>query len=179
MKTAGGPNRRGKLTNVGAIAWLVASVVYLYRPYAPKVHLLDPQFRRSRKNYLIQVALATVAIFVVLLLVDSLSDAALAAGLGSSALIVFLNPSNRSASSRSLIGGHLLGVLIGLGFSLLLFSTPPGAFLTSSTVLRVGILAASMGILMAGHVHDRHRTPTGCWYGSGTSHQGFGIRSQY
>ena len=138
----------GKLTNIGAIAWLVAIVVYLHQRYAPKVHLLDPQFRRSHKNYLIQVALATVAIFVVLLLVDSLSDAALAAGLGSSALIIFLNPSNRSASSRSLIGGHFLGVLIGLGFSLLLFSTPPGDFLTSSTVLRVGILAASMGILM-------------------------------
>ena len=138
----------GKLTNIGAIAWLVAIAVSILRRYAPKVHLLDPQFRRSHRNYLIQVALATVTIFVVLLLVDSLSDAALAAGLGSSALIVFLNPSNRSASSRSLIGGHLIGVLIGLGFSLLLFSTPPGDFFTSSTVLRVGILAASMGILM-------------------------------
>ena len=128
--------------------WFVSLVVSMHRRYAPKVHLLDPQFRRSHKNYIIQVALATAAMFVILLMVDSLSDAALAAGLGSSVLIVFLNPSNRSASPRSLIGGHFLGVLIGLGISLLLFSTPLEDSLTSSTLLRGGILAASVGILM-------------------------------
>ena len=137
-----------KLTNIGIIGWLVSLVAHMHRRYAPKVHLLDPQFRRSHKNYLIQVALATAAMFAILLMVDSLSDAALAAGLGSSVLIVFLNPSNRSASPRSLIGGHLLGVLIGLGFSLLLFSTPLEDSLTSSTFLRGGILAASVGVLM-------------------------------
>ena len=137
-----------KLTNMGIIGWLVSLVVHMHRRHAPKVHLLDPQFHRSHKNYLIQVALATGAMFVILSLVDSLSDAALAAGLGSSVLIVFLNPSNRSASPRSLIGGHFLGALIGLGFSLLLFSTPLEDSLTSSTLLRGGILAASVGILM-------------------------------
>ena len=137
-----------RLTNIGIIGWLVSFVVSLHRRYAPKTHLLDPQFRRSHKNYLVQVALATAAMFVVLSMVDSLSDAALAAGLGSSALIVFINPSNRSASPRSMIGGHFQGVLIGLGFSFLLFSSPLEDFATSSTLLRGGVLAVSVGTLM-------------------------------
>ncbi len=120
--------------------------LYLHRHYAPRVQLLDPQFRRSRKNYLIQVGLATAALFAILLLVDSLSDAALAVGLGSSAIIIFLSPSYRSASPRALVGGHFLGVIIGLACSLLLFSTPLDDSITST--LRAVILAVSLGLLM-------------------------------
>ena len=127
---------------------LIFLAVYIHRHYAPKVQLLDPQFRRSRKNYLIQVALATAALFPILLLVDSLSDAALAVGLGSSAIIIFLSPSYRSASPRALVGGHFGGVLIGLACSLLLFSTPLGDSLTDSTFLRAAILATALGLLM-------------------------------
>ena len=137
-----------KLANIGIIGWLVSFVVRMHRRYAPKTHLLDPQFRHSHKNYLVQVVLATAAMFAILSIVDSLSDAALAAGLGSSVLIVFVNPSNRSAKPRSLIGGHVLGALIGLGFSLLLFSTPLEDVLTGATLLRGAFLAASVGVLM-------------------------------
>ena len=133
---------------MGIIGWLVSFVVRMHRRYAPKTHLLDPQFRHSHKNYLVQVVLATAAMFAILSMVDSLSDAALAAGLGSSVLIVFVNPSNRSAKPRSLIGGHVLGALIGLGFSLLLFSTPLEDVLAGATLLRGAILAASVGVLM-------------------------------
>lgn len=137
-----------KLANIGTIGWLVSFVVQMHRRYAPKTHLLDPQFRHSHKNYLVQVVLATAAMFAILSMVDSLSDAALAAGLGSSVLIVFVNPSNRSAKPRSLIGGHVLGAIIGLGFSLLLFSTPLEDVLTGATLLRGAFLAASVGVLM-------------------------------
>lgn len=143
---AGTPNRTQKPTSIKVIRRLIFFGLYLHRHYAPKVQLLDPQFRRSHKNYLIQVGLATSALFAILLLVDSLSDAALAVGLGSSAIIIFLSPSYRSASLRGLVGGHTLGVIIGLGCSLLLFSTPLEDSLT--TTLRAAILAVSLGLLM-------------------------------
>ena len=137
-----------KPTNIKIVRRLIFLALYLHRHYAPRVQLLDPQFRRSRKNYLVQVALATAALFAILLLVDSLSDAALAVGLGSSAIIIFLSPSYRSASLRGLVGGHTLGVLIGLACSLLLFSTALEDPAADSTVLRAAILAASLGLLM-------------------------------
>ena len=85
--------------------------------------LYDVRFFRMQKGYLWQSSLAVVAILAVLLLVDSVADAALAAGLGASAVILFLHPTSHSASLRNLVGGHVLGSLVGTGASLLLFQT--------------------------------------------------------
>ncbi len=57
------------------------------------VEVLDPRFFRYSHRYLLQSGLAALAMLAVLLFVDSLADAALVAGLGSSVLIVFLHPS--------------------------------------------------------------------------------------
>ena len=110
--------------------------------------LVDPQFRRSPKAYWVQAAVATAAMLAVLLLVDSFSDAAIAAGLGSSVILVFMHPSSRSAIPRSLIGGHFLALLVGSAFSLLLFSTETGFFPGGWTLLRDVTLAVSVGILI-------------------------------
>ena len=84
----------------------------------------------------------------VLLLVDSLSDAAIAAGLASSVLIVFMHPSSRSGTPRSLIGGHVLGLLVGSAFSWLLFSSQFDFFPHEGTLVRNFALALSVGILI-------------------------------
>ena len=65
----------------------------------------------------------------ILVFVDSLSDAALAAGLGSSVVIVFIYPSSHAAQARSLIGGHGLAMLVGSALSLVLFAAPVADFL--------------------------------------------------
>ena len=89
----------------------------------PYILLYDVRFFRMQKGYLWQSSLAVFAILAVLLLVDSVADAALAAGLGSSTVIVFLHPTSRSAGLRNLVGGHILGSLVGAAASLLLFQT--------------------------------------------------------
>ncbi len=90
---------------------------------SPFVELYDVRFFRRQKDYLWQSALAVVAILAVLLMVDSVADAALAAGLGASAVIVFVHPSSRGASLRNLIGGHSLGLLVGVVASLIMFES--------------------------------------------------------
>ena len=62
----------------------------------PFIELYDVRFFRFHKVYLWQSGLAVLAILGVLLLVDSVADAALAAGLGSSAVIVFVHPTSRA-----------------------------------------------------------------------------------
>ena len=89
----------------------------------PYILLYDVRFFRMQKGYLWQSSLAVVAILAVLLLVDSVADAVLAAGLGSSVVIVFLHPTSRSAGLRNLVGGHILGSLAGAAASLLLFQS--------------------------------------------------------
>lgn len=110
--------------------------------------IIYPQFRRQPSQYFIQSGLAIIGMFAVLLLVDSFSDAALAAGLGSTVLIIFVHPTSQSASPRSLLGGHILALVIGSVFSLVLFAPPISSFLTNITPLRDLAIAASVGVLI-------------------------------
>lgn len=85
------------------------------------IELYNVQFFRMRKRYLWQAALATLVMLLVLLLVDSVADAVLAAGLGSSAVIVFVHPNSRNGALRHLVGGHMLGLAAGAVAAFVLF----------------------------------------------------------
>ena len=85
--------------------------------------LYNVQFFRLRRRYLLQATLAALVMLGVFLLVDSIADAVLAAGLGSSAVIVFVHPNASTAALRHLIGGHILGLAIGVLASFVLFHT--------------------------------------------------------
>jgi len=67
----------------------------------PHLAIVDPQFRRQTRHYFVQAGLATIGMFAVLLLFDSFNAAAVAAGLGTSVLIIFVHPSSGSATPRS------------------------------------------------------------------------------
>lgn len=83
--------------------------------------IYNVQFFRLRGRYLLQAALAALVMLGVLLLVDSIADAVLAAGLGSSVVIVFVHPNSSSAAIRHLVGGHVLGLAVGALASFILF----------------------------------------------------------
>ena len=74
-----------------------------------------------------QATLAALVMLGVFLLVDSIADAVLAAGLGSSAVIVFVHPNASTAALRHLIGGHILGLAVGALASFVLFPHWMGA----------------------------------------------------
>ena len=76
-----------------------------------------PGFAAHPARFVVQSGLATVVMLVALIFVDSLSNAAIAAGLASSVVIIFVNPSNRTARIRSVVGGARTGV--GVRFRLL------------------------------------------------------------
>lgn len=85
------------------------------------VELYNVQFFQLKKRYLWQSAIAALVMLAVLLLVDSVADAILAAGLGSSAVIIFVHPNSSGAALRHVVGGHLLGMAVGVSSALVLF----------------------------------------------------------
>ncbi len=124
--------------------------------------IIDPQFRRQPRHYLVQGGLATIGMFAVLLFVDSFSDAALVAALGASVVIIFVHPTSKLDAPRALVGGHLLGLLVGSVFSLVLFAPPVSVLLEGMSALRDLALAASVGaviVLMA--ITDTEHPPAG------------------
>ncbi|MCG2712911.1 MAG: HPP family protein [Candidatus Omnitrophica bacterium] len=73
----------------------------------------DPKFRKNKKEYILQSLLAATAAFLVLLLLDVATNAAVIAALGSSAFIAFTMPAGDVSSARKLIGGYLAGIVVG------------------------------------------------------------------
>ncbi len=74
------------------------------------------EFSQHWRNYVFQSLLATVAIFVVLLVL-SLQQAVVVASIGATAFIVFAMPKNVTAQPRNVIGGHLVGMMSGALFA--------------------------------------------------------------
>ena len=159
----------------GLTSFLSQRLRYNLRSLSRSV-FIDPKFSRNSRRYFLQGGLATLAMLVLLLFFDSLSQAALAAGLGSSVITVFVNPSNRTASTRSVVGGHSLALLLGSAFSVLLFAAPVETFLDDLSVVRNLSLAVSVGLLiLAMAITDTEHAPAaGTVLGHG--HQAVGGR---
>ena len=73
----------------------------------------DPGFVSYPWSFVFQAVLATVVMLVILAFVNSLSSAAIAAGLASSVVGIFTGPNNRTARIRSVVGGHGVALLLG------------------------------------------------------------------
>ena len=110
--------------------------------------LLDPKFRRHYRQYIFQALLATVAMALILLFVDSLSTAAIAAGLGSSVVGIFINPTGATARIRAVVGGHTMALLLGSVFSFILFAGPIEGFIADHSQFHALMMALSVGLLI-------------------------------
>ncbi len=108
----------------------------------------DPGFVSSPFRFVVQAGLATLVMLAILTFVDSLSTAAIAAGLASSVVGVFIAPSNSTARIRSVVGGHGVALLLGSLFSVFLFLTPIETFLGNTEILQLLSLALAVGMSM-------------------------------
>ena len=109
---------------------------------------LDPGFAGAPLRFAIQALVATGVMFAVLAFVHSLSSAAIAAGLASSVVGVFIGPSNRTSRIRSVVGGHVVALVLGSIFSVSLFLAPVDAFLSDNQILFNLSLATAVGASM-------------------------------
>ena len=112
----------------------------------------DPGFARLPWVFVFQAGLATLVMLAILTFVHSLSTAAIAAGLASSVVGIFIGPSNRTAHIRSVVGGHGLALVLGSLFSFILFLGPVEIYLIDADFLRNFSYAFAVGgamLLMA------------------------------
>jgi len=105
-------------------------------------------FKRLWLNYIYQSLLATLVIFVILLLLN-LEHAVVIASIGATAFIVFAMPRNITAAPRRVIGGHIIGFICGSAFAFVPHPTVLTAILVYS--LAVGTAVFLMVALDAEH----------------------------
>jgi CBS-domain-containing membrane protein len=75
--------------------------------------LIDDKFKGNKLRYILQSLLAMVAVFIILMVLDAIRNAAIIAALGASSFIAFTMPHARSSRPRYLIGGYLVGMVSG------------------------------------------------------------------
>ena len=81
-----------------------------------RLHRIRRGFSRLWLNYIYQSLLATVVIFIILLLLN-LEHVVVIASIGATAFIVFTMPRNITAAPRRVIGGHIVGFTCGSAFA--------------------------------------------------------------
>jgi len=72
----------------------------------------DTRFGPHWWNYVLQSSLAAVSVFVVLVALRQ-QNLVVAASLAATAFTIFAMPSSVTASTRNVVGGHLIGLLFG------------------------------------------------------------------
>ena len=95
---------------------------------------VDKEFRPFWRNYVFQSLLATLAVFVALLLF-SMQHPVIIASVGATAFIVFARPKSVTARSRNAIGGHLIGLFCGFLCTLI----PQPSFLHSAIAYSLAV----------------------------------------
>ena len=81
--------------------------------------LFDPKLRTNLASYIIQCLLATVSLVVILAFQDILAssgvfgaDLVVVAAIGSTAFVVFIMPHRETATTRHVIGSHVIAVVV-------------------------------------------------------------------
>ena len=77
--------------------------------------IFDEKFKTHKLKYVLQCALATVVVSVILIVLSSVAETVIVAALGASAFIAFAMPQKSVSNPRFLIGGYLIGTAVGCG----------------------------------------------------------------
>ncbi|MFL2645254.1 MAG: HPP family protein [Dehalococcoidia bacterium] len=114
-------------------------------------HIANPNIRGHWGRYLAQSVLAVFAMLVVLLFIDSVANAALVAGLGSTVVTAFLHPQASSGRLRAIIGGHSCGLIVGsilalvfINYELVIITFAYGDILVMAGAVGLTILAMGL-----------------------------------
>ncbi|MDH3512576.1 MAG: HPP family protein [Gammaproteobacteria bacterium] len=103
--------------------------------------------RESFKRYALQCGLAGVAVLVLLLVLDAVTQTVLIASLGASAFIAFAVPRSLHSGPRHLIGGYVVGIVAGSGMAILNSAiVVSGDAATHAVMIIFGALAISLAM---------------------------------
>ncbi len=108
----------------------------------------DVRFRRHWPSYLLQCLLATASVFIVLIALRQ-QNLIVAASLAATAFTIFVMPNKVTASTRNVVGGHLVGLAVGSLFALI----PAHAAMAQDSVYAFAVGTAMMVMAVTNTEH--------------------------
>jgi CBS-domain-containing membrane protein len=110
------------------------------------MRIIDEKFRDNVPRYILQCALATSLIAIVLVFLDVLTHTATVAALGASSFIAFTMPRYDVSKPRFMIGGYLVGISVGCFCHFLSLSLCMTCLFVSPRVSYIVFGALSVGL---------------------------------
>ena len=78
------------------------------------MYLFDKKFKKNFHFYIMQSILATLSLVIIFYLLNTFTHTAVVASLGATTFIIFAMPNYPTAQPRKVIGGHLIGIIVGI-----------------------------------------------------------------
>jgi len=108
---------------------------------------IDRHFRLADfKRYAMQCGLAGFVVFILLLVLDAVTQTVLIAALGASAFIAFAVPRSLHSGPRNMIGGYVVGILAGSLMSTFAASIDVSASADHAVIIVFGAIAISLAM---------------------------------
>ncbi len=125
--------------------------------------LIDRKFRRRWKTYLLQCGLATLALMLILLVMDVVLHTAIIVAIASSAFIVFVIPHSASSIPQRLLGGHIVAIMVGVSLSSLYLIPTVGEVAANSHVIvdLMAVVSVGLSILLMVLTNTEHPPAAG------------------
>ena len=127
------------------------------------MRLFDPKFKKYIGRYIVQSLMAASVLLIILAILHIQTHMVVIAAIGSSTFIVFAMPGAKQAIPRSLIGGHLVGLVSGAVCYLpfLWLSIPEGSISYELYLVFAGALSVGLAIFLMTVTDTEHAPAAG------------------
>ena len=78
------------------------------------MQIFDKKLKKYFPNYILQSLLATITLAIILYFENIFTHTAIIASLGATTFIIFAMPKYTAAQPRRIIGGHIIGIIVGV-----------------------------------------------------------------
>ena len=126
-------------------------------------NLFDRNLPGRAHNYIIQCGLASLSLFLILLVEDAVFRAAIVVAVASTAFTIFVFPNSIASTPRKVIGGHVVAVVAGSAMAaiLVVLSVDNTAQNTRLIVDIAAALSVGLGTLMMVITNTEHPPAAG------------------
>ncbi|MCH7800678.1 MAG: HPP family protein [Chloroflexi bacterium] len=126
-------------------------------------NLIDRNLPGRAHNYIFQCGLASLSLFLILLVEDAVFRAAIVVAVASTAFTIFVFPNSIASTPRRIIGGHVIAVVSGAAMAafLLVLSVDNTALGTRFVVDIAAALSVGLGALLMVITNTEHPPAAG------------------
>jgi len=111
------------------------------------MQIFDRKLKKYLPNYILQSLLATIALTIILYFENIVTDTAIIASLGATTFIIFAMPKYTTAQPRKVIGGHIIGIIVGIScFYFASFAQNRENFFLTQDITKILIPSLSVGL---------------------------------